>query len=218
MPPIPSAAAESARYALLRRLAPSMRHHLVVNLQPIGMIYEVMDRRLRAPVPDLAHVQDSAGKINGFAKSALAACIDVVSWLAPDDAAQSTVPDGARECSALLATSFSFRGYALRNQVADLPRPVGRAPLRALLSAALLYCTDHIEPPAELVITAQAEPDAARILVHINRTGGDKGLGGEANYRKLEWGDIEALALADGVSVQRGGDEVELRLPWREAA
>ena len=43
------AEAEAARYALLRRLAPSMRHHLVVNLQPIGMIYEVMDRRLRAP-------------------------------------------------------------------------------------------------------------------------------------------------------------------------
>ena len=47
-PPHPAAAAEAARYALIRRLAPSMRHHLVVNLQPIGMIYEVMDRRLRA--------------------------------------------------------------------------------------------------------------------------------------------------------------------------
>ena len=49
-----SSLAEAARYALLRRLAPSMRHHLVVNLQPIGMIYEVMDRRLSAPEPDLA--------------------------------------------------------------------------------------------------------------------------------------------------------------------
>ncbi|NNU44225.1 hypothetical protein [Ramlibacter montanisoli] len=45
------AEAEAARYALLRRLAPSFRHHLVVNLQPIGMIYEVMERRLRAPAP-----------------------------------------------------------------------------------------------------------------------------------------------------------------------
>lgn len=218
MPPIPSAAAESARYALLRRLAPSMRHHLVVNLQPIGMIYEVMDRRLRAPVPDLAHVQDSAGKINGFAKAALGACIDVVGWLAPDEAAQSTVQEGVRECSSLLATSLSFRGYALRNEVAEVSRPVGRAPLRALLSAALLFCTDHTEAPAELVITAQAQPDGARILVHVRRTGGDKGLGGEANYRKLEWSDIEALAAADGVSVQRTGDDVELHLPWRELA
>ena len=35
-------AAEAARYALLRRLAPSMRHHLVVNLQPIGMVHEII--------------------------------------------------------------------------------------------------------------------------------------------------------------------------------
>jgi hypothetical protein len=111
---VPSHQAESARYALIRRLAPSMRHHLVVNLQPIGMIYEVMERRLRAPTPDLASVQDSAGKINGFAKAALASCLDVVGWLAPDDTTTTTVDELVRECAGLLATSLSFRGYALR--------------------------------------------------------------------------------------------------------
>ena len=75
--------AEAARYTLLRRLAPSMRHHLVVNLQPIGMIYEVMERRLKAPRPDLADVHESAQKINGFAKAALNSCLDVITWLAP---------------------------------------------------------------------------------------------------------------------------------------
>ena len=116
---IAPAEAEAARYALLRRLAPSFRHHLVVNLQPIGMIYEVMERRLRAPAPDLAHVQDSATKINGFAKAALASCLDVVGWLTPDEAVTTGVDEGARECAALLATSLSFRGYALRNRGID---------------------------------------------------------------------------------------------------
>src|SRR3954453_9318442 len=91
VPPAVSPEAEAARYALLRRLAPSMRHHLVVNLQPIGMIYEVMDRRLRAATPDVASLQDSAGKINGFAKAALASCIDVVGWLAPDSSVPAAV-------------------------------------------------------------------------------------------------------------------------------
>src|SRR5436190_15058498 len=86
--------AEAARYALLRRLAPSMRHHLVVNLQPIGMIYEVMERRLRAPQPDLAHVQESATKINTFARAALASCLDVVGWLAPDEAVGISLQEG----------------------------------------------------------------------------------------------------------------------------
>ena len=127
---LPSSAAEAARYALLRRLAPSMRHHLVVNLQPIGMIYEVMDRRLRAPTPDVAHVQDSAGKINGFAKAALQASIDVIGWLAQDDAATTSLAEGVRECTLLLATSLSFRGYALRNESTPLPGAVRRSAVR----------------------------------------------------------------------------------------
>ena len=110
---LPSAQAEAARYALLRRLAPSMRHHLVVNLQPIGMIYEVMDRRLRQPQPDLAHVQDSASKINGFAKAALASCLDVVSWLAPDDTVTVPVDAAAREYRDLQSRSGDLRQHLL---------------------------------------------------------------------------------------------------------
>src|SRR5688572_33423554 len=95
---LPTAEAEAARYALLRRLAPSMRHHLVVNLQPIGMIYEVMDRRLRAAEPNLADVHESAHKINGFARAALNSCLDVVTWLAPEDSMATSASEGVREC------------------------------------------------------------------------------------------------------------------------
>lgn len=211
---VPCAEAEAARYALLRRLAPSMRHHLVVNLQPIGMIYEVMDRRLRAPTPDLAHVQDSAQKINGFAKSALNACIDVVGWLAPDDAAAVSVEAGVRECSALLATSLSFRGYALRPEVTAMPGQVRRAGLRSTLTGALLLCTDHNQAPADLAVGTVAEKDGALVTVEVRPRPGDKGFGGEANYRKLEWADLQALADADGVQLAGDAQKLELRLPW----
>ena len=209
----PSAQAEAARYALLRRLASSMRHHLVVNLQPIGMIYEVMDRRLRAPVPDLAHVQDSAAKINTFAKAALTSCVDVVGWLAPDEAATTTVDAAARECASLLATSFSFRGYALRNEVAAVPAPVRRSAIRHLLAATLLHCTDHQRAPADLVLSATAQPEGPRITVAVRPTQGDQGMAAEANYRPIAWEDLEALAAADGVRLAREGDAVILRFP-----
>lgn len=217
-PSFPSAEAEAARYALLRRLAPSMRHHLVVNLQPIGMIYEVMERRLRQPAPDLAHVQDSANKINGFAKAALHSCLDVVSWLAPDDGVAISVEDAVRECTALLATSLSFRGYALRNNVTPLPGLVRRSGIRNLLSGVLIHCTDHATAPSDLELSCSAEPDAARITVNVRRTLGEQGFAGEANYRKLAWSDLQALAAADGVQIARDGDRIELRLPWMKAS
>ena len=213
---LPSPEAEAARYALLRRLAPSMRHHLVVNLQPIGMIYEVMERRLRGAQPDLAHVHESASKINSFARAALNSCLDVVSWLAPDDAVPTAVQPCVRECTALLATSFSFRGYALRNEVEHLPGEVRRSAVRSLVTGALIHSTDHLPPSTELVVTARPENDAAVISIATRASDGDKGFATEPAYRKLEWRDLQALAVADGATVSREGARIEIRLPWMQ--
>jgi hypothetical protein len=210
----PSPDAEAARYALLRRLAPSMRHHLVVNLQPIGMIYEVMERRLRAAEPDLAHVQESATKINTFARAALASCLDVVGWLAPDEAVGIPLQEGARECSTLLATSLSFRGYALRNEVGAVTRQVRRSTLRSLLTGILIHSTDHLKPPADLVLAAVAEDGGVQITVTTRPTEGDKGFANEPGYRKIEWRDLQALAAGEGVQLAREGTRITLRLPW----
>ena len=215
--PTPSLETEAARYALLRRLAPSMRHLLVVNLQPIGMIYEVMDRRLRATHPDLAQIQESAHKINGFAKAALASCIDVVGWLAPDDAVTTTVQEGVRECASLLATSLSFRGYALRNEVQAAPGQVRRSAMRSLLSAALLHVTDTSRPPADLAIGSEAGEDAVTLILTVRSTQGDKGFTAEAAYRKLEWADLQALAAGEGVQLIRDADAIRFVLPWAQA-
>ena len=208
------AEAEAARYALLRRLAPSFRHHLVVNLQPIGMIYEVMERRLRAPAPDLAHVQDSATKINGFARAALTSCLDVVGWLTPDETVTTRVDEGARECAALLATSLSFRGYALRNEVQALDGKVRRSAIRNLLSGVLVHCTDDRPAPAELVLSARPEAGGVMMAVAVRPTQGDKGMAADANYRKIAWADLQALAAAEGVQLAREGDSILLRFPW----
>ena len=215
---LPSVArAEAARYALLRRLAPSIRHHLVVNLQPIGMIYEVMDRRLRAATPDLASVHESAQKIHGFARAALDSCLDVVTWLAPDQSARTAVASGVRECVGLLATSLGFRGYTVRNEVADLPGEVCRASLRNVLTSALIHLTDQSPPPADLVLAASAEAGGLRLALTLRPTGGSQGFANEAGYRQLEWADVQALAEAESVNVQRDGQSLQMLIPWTSA-
>ena len=211
------AKAEAARYALLRRLAPSMRHHLVVNLQPIGMIYEVMDRRLRTPTPDLASVHDSAQKINGFARAALVSCLDVVTWLAPEQHAVTPVADGVRECVSLLATSLGFRGYAVRNEVGNLPGDVSRASLRYVLTSVLIHATDESPPPADLVLTAAAEPGGLRLALALRPTDDSHGIDNEAGYRKLDWADVQSLADAERVQITRDGRCVQLLIPWTTA-
>jgi hypothetical protein len=208
------ARAEAARYALLRRLAPSMRHHLVVNLQPIGMIYEVLDRRLRVAQPDLASIRDSAQKINGFAKAALGSCLDVVTWLAPEAKATTGAEDGVRECVGLLATSLGFRGYAIRNEVVAVQGEVSRAAMRNVLTAALIHVTDRNQPPADLVLKANAEPGGLRLELSLRASEGGQGFASEAGYRQLEWSDVQALAEAESVHIEGDAQGLQLLIPW----
>jgi len=212
--PAPSHA-EAARYALLRRLAPSMRHHLVVNLQPIGMIYEVMDRRLRAPEPNLATVQDSAQKINRFARAALDSCLDVVTWLAPEEGAATDTAEGVRECIGLLATSLSFRGYALRNEVSPVSGELKRSAVRNVLTAALIHITDEFPAPAELVLTAEPGAEGVDITLAMRPSAGEQGFTAEPGYRQIDWGDVQALAESEGVQLRRQpGHSISLVIPW----
>lgn len=200
-----SASAEAARYALLRRLAPSMRHHLVVNLQPIGMVYEVMDRRLRSPEPDLAEVHESAHKINGFARAALNSCLDVVTWLAPDEDVAIAADTGVRECLGLLATSLTFRGYTLRNQASDIQGEVRRSAIRNVLTASLINITDENPAPAEIVLAAEPQPEALVLSLTLRPGEGEQGFSPEPVYRPIEWSDLEALADAESVRVKKEG-------------
>jgi hypothetical protein len=194
-----------------------MRHHLVVNLQPIGMVYEIMDRRLRAERPNLADIQDGAQKINSYARAALTSCLDVVTWLAPEDGARITAVDGMRECAALVGTSFSFRGYALRNEVGDAPGQVSRAAFRNVVTGALLHLSDGHEPPAEIVIEAQAQPAGLGMILTVRESRGDQGFATAPAYRPLTVGDLQALAAPEGVQLQREGAKLLITFPWVRA-
>ncbi|MGZ5195018.1 MAG: hypothetical protein ACXWJM_07495 [Ramlibacter sp.] len=211
--------AESARYALLRRLAPSMRHHLVVNLQPIGMIYEVMDRRLRADRPDLREVHESAQKINGFARAALDACLNVVTWIAPEEGATVSAADGVRECLSLLATSLTFRGFALRNEADAAQGEVRRSAMRTVLTAALLYTSDEVPPPAEIVLSALLDGRSLLLTLSAKPSAGEQGFVPEPPYRRLEWPDVQALAASESVEVTRDGPQrMQIRIPLAASA
>ena len=195
-----------------------MRHNLVVNLQPIGMVYEVMDRRLRVPEPDFAEVHESAHKINGLARAALNSCLDVVTWLAPEEEVLTTAGEGVRECIGLIATSLAFRGYALRNEVPAIPGEVRRSAVRNVLTGALIQMTDENQPPADIVLSAEPTPAALGLTLTLQPTQGDQGFSTEAGYRRLEWCDVQALAAAESVELKREGSQrLQLVIPWAKA-
>ena len=209
----PDRLVEAARYALLRRLAFAMRHHMVVHLQPIGMITEVMERRLQSASPDLSQMHESMTKINGFSRAAVQSCLDVVSWLAPEEGAVVALDTGVGECLALLRSSFNFRGFTLKGEVDTVSLPVARAGLRNVLPACLLALTDRTASPADVVLSAQAAPQQVVLTVVVRPGQGSPGFAGEPSYRLLDWREVEALARADGIVLEHAGEQVRLTIP-----
>lgn len=204
---------EAARYALLRRMAFAMRHHMVVHLQPIGMITEVMERRLRQPEPDFSQVHESMSKINGFSRAAVQSCLDVVSWLAPEHGAAVSLDAGVQETVAMLRSNFSFRGFTLKDEVGAAPVQVSLSALRNLLPATLVALTDHASSPADVAVSASVDADRAVLEVAITSTDGSGGFAGDRPYRLLEWHEVEALAQAEGAVLERDGGHTRIRLP-----
>lgn len=206
--------ADAARYALLRRLAPAMRHHLVVNLQPIAMVNEVMDRRLRAAEPDLAQVQAGAHKIHGFARAALHSCLDVVAWLAPEEPAATGVEQGVGECVSLLATSLAFAGYALRTDLQPCDGQVDQCAVRHVLTAALVHCTDTCPAPGEVQVSSVPRAEGLQVTLQVAGKAGEERTAVLPAYRPLAWTDVQALADAEDVSLARTPQGVRLTFPW----
>ena len=207
---------ESARYALLRRLAFAIRHQMVVHLQPIGMVTELLERRLRSPSPDLAQVHESAAKIHTLHKAAVQDCLDVITWLAPEPGATLTVEAAVQDCVALLRSNFSFRGFALRGEAPGMAQPIARAAGRMLLPAALLALTDGTEGPAEVVVGARPGEDTVVFEATLQRTDGEPPMGSELNYRRLDWDEVRALCRAEEVELSHTDTSATLEFPIQE--
>ena len=201
--------AEAARYALTRRLLPVLRHHMVVHLQPIGMIYEVLERKLTGDKPNLVAVREGLGKINTLARSAVNSCLDVVTWLAPDPTAAVAVGAGVSECLAMLSGNFVFRGFSIVNEIGDARMQVSQAALREVFTAALIAVTDNAVGPVDLLLQIQVSAGHAAISVQT-KPGQGRGFSPDMAYRAMEWSDVEALTQAHDVQLAQEGALITL--------
>jgi hypothetical protein len=85
-----------------------------------------------------------------------------------------------------------------------------------LLPGALLALSDVAEAPADLIVNATADSDTVRVEIRVQRTEGTNDLAGQLPYRELQWRDVEALAGAEDVQLQRTETGALLTFPVLE--
>ena len=208
--------AESARYALLRRLAPAIRHDMAGALQPISMVAAMLEKRLQKPDPDLLALAKNVNAINALARDASQACMQLMTWLSPKVDEATPIATGVAEAIALVATDLSFKGFTLVNQTdaVDISVAVRVSVLRGLFMATLLATTDRHHGPARVLLDAHTEGQMLVLGVTLEALEGEQGevlAGMPAAYRSLDWDDVLALAAAESAELVQTPYRVELR-------
>ena len=203
--------ADAARYAVLRRLAPALRHKLMGELHPLGMVADLAARRLQAAAPDLANLRDCVSKIKEQTQAAAASCIATIGWVAPEAASVTTLGQGVIECMALLSAELGMRGFDLMPNMQGADALVPQPALRDVLTASLLALTDALTRPADIELTAATIDGRVELRIEAHAADRVADAVDRQIFRPIQWDDVAALAAADAVGVIRGLDCVVLR-------
>ena len=206
--------AEAARYALLRRLAPGLRHNIAGTLQPISMMAAMLEKRLQKPVPDMPALIKNSSSLSTLSREAARSCMNLMSWLAPKDNASEPLGACVEDAVGLVATELSFRGFGLVNETANVQAVLPRSMVRNAFLATLIVLTDGAVTPATILLTAKQTDDELVLGITLAAAEGESGPGGGVNaYRELQWDDAEALAEAESVALTYTASHAELRYP-----
>ncbi|HYW57158.1 MAG TPA: hypothetical protein VE934_09360 [Polaromonas sp.] len=209
-----AARADAVRYAVLQRIAPALRHDMVANLQPMGMIHELAEHQVASGRADIATLLDSSAKMNRFGKAALACCLETSTWLERDSSATIPIAQAVGECSALLGRVFGFVGFRLINEVRYEALQMPRDAVRHALTAALLAAVDTASGPSDVVLRTSHEGEAFVLTLSVVAQQ-DKRIAFtfDDNDRALTWDDVEAVASAESIGFLKTPDGVSLSFP-----
>jgi len=212
--------AEAAHYALIRRLAPVLRHNMAGTLQPIAMVAAMLERRLQKADADPEALLKNARDIVALSKEAAASCVDLMSWLAPKEKRLVQAEAGIAECLGMVVTQLSFKGFSVVDNTGGIAARLSQSALRNVLTAALIALTDAAAAPGKVLIEAQFAQGVLSLDLELKphdevepMRAADK-----PPYRLLEWRDVQALAAQESVRLACGQNRVTLLFETSAAA
>jgi hypothetical protein len=206
--------AEAARYALMRRLLPAIRHNLAGTLQPIGMMSAMLERRIKGAAPNMDQLAKNTQALTTLSREAAATSLNLMTWLAPKDNELVAVNSAVEESLGLMATELSFRGFSLDNQATQSVARLPKGMLRSVFTASLIALTDAFESPAVVVVGVETEAGDPRLCITTAPAASNElftGVNQMTTYRALQWTDVQALADAEGVHIEYAASFVKMK-------
>jgi hypothetical protein len=204
--------AEAANYAVLRRIAPVLRHDVAGFMQPVGMLMMVLQRRVQMPEPDLQAIAKNVASVSALAKEATTGCMNAMGWMASRDDTGVSLHDGADEVVRLLALELSARGLTAVNEIAADTGSAARSFFRSVFAGALLAWCDQTAGAGVLHISASSQAGDTELKLLFEPTGDAAPTEAVTAQRPIDWDDVQAMARASGATLSRGEGWLRLKL------
>lgn len=204
--------AEAASYAVLRRIAPVLRHDVAGFMQPIGMLMMVLQRRVQMPEPDLQAVAKNVASVSALTKEATTGCMNAMGWMASREDNGVSLHEGADEVVRLLTLELSARGLTAVNEIAADAGSAARSFFRGAFVAALLAWCDQTAGAGVLHISASSQAGDAGLKLLFEPAGDAAPTEAVTAQRPIDWDDVQALARSSGATLLRGEGWLRLKL------
>ncbi len=202
---------EAARYALMRRLAPALRHHLAGEFQPMSIMAALIERQLKQSGPSDPLVEHAVA-LGQLSRKAAARCMSLMSWLVPTAEASADLQTAVEECLQMVSTGLRLQGLHLFHHPHDRPLRVAASVTRTVLPAAVLHLGDSARGAGDLHLRVHKQ--SRKVLIDLELEASDRPVepAPVASYRPIQWGDLQALAEAENVGLEALSKGLRLRL------
>lgn len=205
--------AEAARYAILARLAPSLRHNVAGLLQPVRMLTTVLERRLLKPDFDATEFAANVTALNVVTKEALVGCRAAFDWLDESDNTKIDLRSGIEELRKLLVIYFAESHSQVINQISEYAAAVPQRFVRSVIAGVLLaFCDEQAGHSTLTIILDSANGLLFTSVLNTNREGRVQS-DAASPVRLIDWQDIEALASDFDITFDREPGSLRLSLP-----
>lgn len=213
--------ADAARYAVLNRMMPALRHDVAGAMQPVRMLLMVLERRLQNADPDLDAIAKNVTSISTLTKLASVDVMRAMDWTASGEDVRVSLRSSVDEAIKLLALELTLKKMALVNGIADDSATAPQSFLRSVFMGALLaFCDQNVEGGIlQVTVTSAADSrQTSQLQLQLRMLPDDTGtsnvsLDVDRKYRVIEWPDVQAMAQSCGIQMARGDGWLTLDLP-----
>ena len=210
--------AKAARYAVLGRMMPVLRHDVAGVLPLVQMLLMVLQRRVQNAHPNLAAITENVMSFSILAKKAASDNMSALLWTDSADDSHISVKVGVDEALRLLTREMSLSAPNIVNGIKNESATLMQSTFRSVVIGALLaYCDQNVADSSLQLTFHDVAPGSHIGQLRMQVLSGDVGklpvsLNVIRQRRVIEWADVQAMAESSCVKMAQRDNWLTLDL------